>query len=495
MIRNPLPIKIPPGVYRNGTEYEQKGRWYDATQVRWYEGQMRPIGGWVQAVPNAVTGTARGVHTWRANDGSRWLAVGTEQGLWVWNGGTLYDITPAGFAPGRQDSILGKGYGAGPYGEEEYGTERTSAKPLEATTWSLSSWGENLIAVASHEGTIYEWAPDPLVAASQVTNSPTDVAGVFVTNEQALVALGGVDPRLVTWTDLRNNTVWTSTPTNQAGDQTLVTDGEIQVGYPTRGQHLILTNLDAHVMRFVGEPYIYGFDRIANACGIVGRRAGQLFDGRAAWMGRKSFFLFDGRVRPIPCSVSDYIFGDINRQQYAKVHTHHEPRFGEVWWHYCSAGSNEIDRYAIWNYREGHWSIGDGIPRLSWSTVGVWEHPHAVDVDGTIFEQENGWTADGVSRVGDMWARSGPIELGNGERALWLNQFIPDEKTEGDAQVRLFGRMTPEGDEVEFGPYPLSRYTDMRAQARQLAMQVEPVRDVDWRWGLPRISWRQGSRR
>ena len=39
-------LRLPAGVARNGTEYQNKGRWIDAQLVRWFEGTMRPVGGW-----------------------------------------------------------------------------------------------------------------------------------------------------------------------------------------------------------------------------------------------------------------------------------------------------------------------------------------------------------------------------------------------------------------------------------------------------------------
>lgn len=41
-----FPLSFPPGIYRNGTEYQSKGRWYDGNLVRFYENTVRPIGGW-----------------------------------------------------------------------------------------------------------------------------------------------------------------------------------------------------------------------------------------------------------------------------------------------------------------------------------------------------------------------------------------------------------------------------------------------------------------
>ena len=41
-----VPINIPPGAHRNGTEYQSKGRWRDVNPVRWHEGSMKPHTGW-----------------------------------------------------------------------------------------------------------------------------------------------------------------------------------------------------------------------------------------------------------------------------------------------------------------------------------------------------------------------------------------------------------------------------------------------------------------
>ena len=42
-----VPITIPPGLYMNGTYYDAKNRWHNANRVRWHNGSMRPIGGYL----------------------------------------------------------------------------------------------------------------------------------------------------------------------------------------------------------------------------------------------------------------------------------------------------------------------------------------------------------------------------------------------------------------------------------------------------------------
>ena len=154
-----IPLKLPPGVFRNGTEYQAAGRWYDANLVRWYEGTLRPINGWRTRSSSQMSGSCRGIITWRDNGADRWIAAGTHTKLYVMNAlGTLKDITPTGFTTGYASSTVLTGYGYNAYGSFAYGVARPdTGTPIAATTWSLDTWGEYLIACSSWDGKIYEW--------------------------------------------------------------------------------------------------------------------------------------------------------------------------------------------------------------------------------------------------------------------------------------------------------------------------------------------------
>lgn len=99
-----VPLKVPPGVYKNGTQYQSSGRWYDANLVRWYEGTLRPIGGWnKKEYPSGgttytdiqVTGVMRGSHAWRSNDAKAWLSAGGAKKLYAIEASVApYNITP-----------------------------------------------------------------------------------------------------------------------------------------------------------------------------------------------------------------------------------------------------------------------------------------------------------------------------------------------------------------------------------------------------------------
>ena len=490
-----IPLDIPPGVFANGQAFEvgQAGRWYRSNLVRWQDGLLKPIGGWVGlGTTPALSGVARSMLAWRNNSNQRELAISTHTHLYVrGDSETVVDITPLYYLEGRVDSIYGAGYGFGPYGAEEYGTVRTSVSNiLDATVWSLDTWGENLIAVANHEGIIYDWSPGD-AAAVQVSNAPTGVYSAFVTAERHLVALSG---RTVSWSDREDNTDWTPVATNQAGDFNLQTRGQLRCGLRVRGSSLLLTTQDAHTMTFLGSPLVFSFQVAGQGCGVYGPKAAVASDSIAAWMGPGGFYYFDGTVRSLPSDVHDYVYSDINNDQGAKIHAALLEEFSEIWWFYPSANSSEIDRYVIWNYQEGHWAIGE-LERTAWASAGVYRKPIAIDADASLYQHETGWTADGVALNGTRYAESGAVSIETGDQVATVRQMVPDERTSGQTRVSFKTRLFPNGAETVYGPYTLSELTDMRFQSRQVSVKIEGVADADWRIGLPRFDIVPGGRR
>ena len=144
-----IPINIPPGVYRNGTELQSAGRWYDVNLVRWTEGSMEPVGGWEKRSISAITGKARSLLTWKTNSSVRLMAIGTSSKLYaVTQSNVLVDITPVGFTAGSDDASTGAGFGIGAYGGGYYGTPRPDTRSvIPATTWSLDTWANISLAV------------------------------------------------------------------------------------------------------------------------------------------------------------------------------------------------------------------------------------------------------------------------------------------------------------------------------------------------------------
>ena len=492
-----IPLKIPPGVYRVGTDFEASNRWRDANLMRWHQGSMRPVGGWTEKVDASAsfTATPREMHVWVDNSQGANIAIGTSNELVYVNvSGTAYDITPTGFTTGADDAEINTAFGGTYYGTGLYGVKRPSGGAFQETdVWTLDNWGEYLVGVATQDGKLYEWQLDTATPAAQIANSPTSCKSLLVTEERFIFALqAGGNPRKIAWSDREDNTTWTPAATNEAGDIELQTHGEIMCAARMRGRSIILTNVDAHIATYQGPPYVYGFERVGTACGAVSRNSLIAIDQGAFWMGKESFYMFDGSVaRQMPCDVQDYVFEGMNKNQITKVCAVHNSEYGEIWWFYPSQGSTECDTYVSYDYLEKHWEIGS-LDRTTGADQGVFDEPLWVDATGVIYEHE----LHGVSH-GSLtpFAETGPISLGNGDSVMRVNELIPDEETQGDVNFTFKTRFYPNDTERSYGPYTASNPTSVRFTGRQMRMRVEATSNSDLRIGTIRVKAEAGGRR
>lgn len=496
-----IPLELPPGMFANGTEYDAKGRWRNGNLIRWYNDKLRPVGGWMRFTPAPLAGPVRAVRTWRDNGGAPRLAAGTASKLYIHDGAIASDITPVGLVPGRDSGNVGNGFGADDYGDEAYGTPRsTTGLVLDATVWDLDNFGQNLIALSPADGRIWQWVPPNAGVKATVIDASAPVAnkGVIVTDERFVVALGAAgDGRRVQWCSQENPTQWVATATNTAGELQLHTNGYVMNATKLPGETLIFTDVDAHVMRFQGPPFVYGIERVGTNCGLIGRKAHATAQNFAVWMGQRSFFIYDGQVKPLPSEVQEHVFEDINYLQASKIIASNNSQFGEIWWFYPSANSDENDSYAIWNYKDGWWAHGK-LARTAWADREVWPYPIAGAPDGNLYQQEQGWTDGGKTRVGMVWVESGPVDIGNGDQVLEVQQMIPDTNEGVTVAYTFKTRQSPNGPETVAGPYSDIHgqgYIDVRFTGRQATLRVEPTSDGRFQLGTIRLDGTMGGRR
>jgi hypothetical protein len=400
--------------------------------------------------------------------------------------GVLKDITPTSFTVGIADAATKTGYGYSTYGNFAYGVARPDTGSVTpATTWSLDTFGEYLIACSNADGKLYQWQLDfatPTIAAV-ITNAPTGCAAVMSTAERFIFALGASsNPRLVKWCDQESDTNWTPSATSQAGDFELQTVGALKAGKKVRGINLLFTDVDVHTATYVGLPYVYSFEKAASGCGLISAQAVAAIDTAALWMSTSGFWTFDGYVKPLPCDVSDYVFQNMNYNQVSKVYAVHNSKFGEVWWFYPSSASNEVDSYVSYNYRENHWNIGS-MSRTAGVDRGVYLQPLMVSSDGYIYEHEVGYDYDS----GVLYAESGPLEIGQGDNIMSVRQVIPDEQTLGEVVVSFKSRLYPMATETTHGPYSASQPTDVRFSGRLVKVKYTGNVLQDWRVGVSKL--------
>lgn len=492
-----FPLAIPPGVFRDGTEYQAKGRYYDANLVRWYGQALGPIGGWRLHSVETVSGAPRAALTWRDNSAHSWLAIATDSNLYASDIlGAIFDITPDGFTSGRADAVGAGGYGSGDYGAGTYGTPRQAVTEIEAATqWTLDRWGEDLVGVSPDDRKIYEWALDTSAKAEPVENAP-DCDALVVTEEGFLFALGTTDPRTISWCDQQNNTVWTPDATNQAGDYPLQTAGHLMCGKAVQGATLLFTDIDVWAATYVPNNDVYDISRKGDACGIISRQAVAAFEMKAFWVSPDlHFWLFNGYVQSVECDVRDYIVRDINMLQASKIFCVHNSANFEIEIYYCSGTSIEIDRCVIWNYQGDasgapYWNIGR-VARTCGTDIGAFQYPIRVDISGAVYDHEVSQNYDGAM----PYATGGPLELGSGDTVMNVKQLYPDSDTLGDVSATFYVRNNPDDDEITMGPYSLASQTDLRFVGRSLKVSFSGVTQSNWRVGTPRLELDRGGMR
>lgn len=498
----PIPIKLPPGFFRNGTEYESAGRWFDGNLVRWENKRIKPWGGWrrVLAGGATLTGLARAGIAWRDNTNFKHIAIGTNAKLYVGTGGNYSDQTPAGLTVGRPDTIEGPGYGAGPYGAEKYGTKRAiNAIVLDAGMWAFDTFGEDLLACPTWDGRIFRWQPSIGGLATVLPNAPTGNIGVIVTDQQHVIALGaGGNRRKIQWPNQADPTNWTVGPTSTAGSRILKTSGTIVSARLHGTQPLIWTSTDVHVLDYIGPPLIHDPRRIAETGGLIGMNAVTGNTEELNWMGLGSFYRYNGGVvSTLPCEVQSYVFDDFNVQQRSKVFAAHNSRYKEFTWFYPSANSVELNRYVTRNYGEDIWYFGQ-LARTVWVDRGVFTLPIAVDDSGVVWEHDVGFLGDGLPRAG-IFVESGPAEIGDGKNVIYANMLLPDVTNPSAVQLKIKTKTAPQGTLQEYGPYAFTSntegYVPVRFSGRQVAQRIEQIQDADWSFGKNRIVSGMGGRR
>ena len=423
---------------------------------------------------------------------------------------------------GSDISFVDFGWGTGTWGLSTWGTPRpaSASVSLLARVWQFDNFGQVLILQAV-DGGIYEWNPTSGIGtrATAISGAPTKSKFALVsTPDRHLVCFGtestlgdptSQDPMFVRFSDQEDINDFVATATNTAGGQRLTDGNEIVSALRSRGQILIWTDTSIHGQQFLGPPYTFGFQQLGANCGIIAPHASADVNGVAYWMSKDAFFVFDGTVKKIPCTVQDYVFEDLNIAQATAVNAGINTQFNEVTWFYPSLSSDYVNRFVTYNYMENVWSVGT-MSRTSWTDIGTFEKPLATEYDPAdnedtlttiygltagrshLYNQEDGVDANGVAI--EAYIYSGYFDIGDGDQMLLMQKFIPDFKRQvGELIVRLLLRPYPQASAVasSLDPYPITpttQFVSTRARGRQIQLRIESDELGGWwRYGTLRV--------
>jgi len=484
-----MPIQLPPGLERNGSPYDSTGRFWDMNLMRWQSGSARPVGGWVRKTGTPLADAVRRMHAWRKNQGELGTLIGTETKLYVDFANDWLDITPSGIVPPVNN--LEGGYGTGPYGALAYGTPRppgtsTAFAPLYAS-WSFANWGEDVLLLSSRDNRLFHYIGDtPDVDPVPMAEPPLSNA-VGVTDERHVMLVGPVIsgtyyPYRVCWGSRESLTDFDfASVTNSAGFLDLQCTSPLNYIVRVKEGMLLFTSTEVFLARYVGMPYVYGVEKLAEMPMFHPYSIAEFDFGKALWPSNRGMQIYAGGVaQTVQCPIFNDIRIDFSLTWGpTRAHSGANGNFPEVWTFWPSLNATECDRYAVFNYLENWWGWGY-LSRSAVFPSGALRRPYMGSADGNIYEHENGWTNAGIPILGDRWLETGALGIGDGSAVVDVKQaLLATNDRKQSVKMQFFGRYAPDGAERVFGPYTprLDGYTDTRVNCREA--RVRYIGNID----------------
>ena len=431
---------------------------------------------------------------------------------------------------------------------------------LEPGLWSLDNFGQVLVATIGN-GKTFTWnagaaAPTTVRASTgtsgfSTSSNPTATRTTLISpTTRHLIHLGTEttigdsttqDDMFIRFSNQEDINDYTATAINSAGDFRLQDGTKIVGAIKAKETILVFTDNALYTMKFIGAPFTFSFEQVGTNCGLIGKNAVVEIDGAAFWLSANGFFMFDGTVKSLPCSVEDFVFDDFDTTKGQQVAAGINNLFTEVVWYYPSSSSSFNDKYVVFNYGEpmkgGVWYTGTES-RTSWIDAIVYPKPYGTKYDSTangtfpivvgqsglgqtkFFEHEVGTdqvNEDGSTTIVSSFVKSYDIDLEQrqrneqgkasgpkvaGEVFLAMRRFIPDFKTlVGNAKVSLGIKSYPQESDstTALSPFTINSTTikkDTRARGRFINVKIENDDSGEsWRFGTLRLDVQPDGRR
>jgi hypothetical protein len=482
------------------------------------------------------------------------ITVATPATSTVASGGGTSIVAAFQINIGNDNVTAGYGWGAGTWSRGTWGSGTTTPVFQPARLVFFQNFNNDLLFNIQGED-IYYWAFDSsystraikLSAVAGAVAVPQQVGKILFASTGHLFALGcttydplaaapnylgTLDPLMVRWANVDADIGpepenWKPELTNTAGFFRLQAGSEIVTAINTRQETLIWTNTTLYSIQFLGTSEVFGQQTLSAHISIMGPNAVTGTNNITYWMGNDKFYIYSGRVDTLPCTLRQSVFTDINRAQSQIFFAGSNAQFNEIIWFYCSAASDQIDRYVIYNYSENIWYFGQ-LARTSWSDAGNSEFPLATQ-DGWLYEHENGNNEGqplGAAPLGiNSYIQSADVDIADGDKIMLTRRIIPDVNfRDSDIADPVTGQPLTPSVEMTIGVrnFPgavsqdtnasglstsrnvlttatIDQYTNqvfVRCRGRQMSFRISST-DVGVRWqlGMPRVDARTDGRR
>ena len=430
---------------------------------------------------------------------------------------------------GLNTSITGDGWNAGTWGRGTWNSATTPTVESVLRLWTHDNFGEDIIINIYNGGLYYYDSSAGLTNRAIVLSlvsgavSPPSVATRVLVSDVDLHVIafgcdseddpGTQDPLLIRFSDQRNALDWKATVDNTAGDLKISSGSKIITAIETKREILVFTDTSIYSMQFIGPPDTFGITIVSEGISIRSPNSAVAIEDNVFWMGNNEFYVYNGAVQKVPCTLRDFVFSDFNTLQSEKVFAGVNSSFSEVWWFYPSSSSNEIDKYVIYNYQQQIWYYGS-LNRTAWLDRGVNELPTAASTDYYLYNHETGDDDGSTDPVTAITAHieSSQMDIGEGDQFSFINRIIPDLTFRNSdigkkATLSLKARNFPGGNYLQSdstdisktATVPVEQFTNdafIRLRGRSFALRVESTETgISWRLGSPRVDIRPDGRR
>lgn len=432
--------------------------------------------------------------------------------------------------------LASTGWSVGTWGDGAWGSQTATSNINQLRIWTHDNFGENLI-INPRGGGIYRWLDSGgfgtraanLSTVSGANLVPT-VGLQVITSEvdRHLIVLGAdpisgssrtgvLDPMLVAFSDAENELDFEPLSTNSAGSLRISSGSFIVGATKSRQEILIWTDTSLYSMAFIGPPLTFAVNLVNEGAGLIGPKAMITAPSGVFFASKTGFYVYNGAVQKLPCTVQEYVFSDLDLTQAFKCHMGLNSEYGEIWFFYPSIedGTQEISRYVIYNYEENHWSIGS-LVRYAWLDAGIEDAPIAAATDSSqqfLFEHETGY--DNLSEgMAGVFIESADIDIGSGENFSFVKKVIPDvnfifaPSVSNNAAVNfVLKRRNYPGDSLVTDSTSqieqTTQFKNLRSRARQIVLRFESDDDLTgsdavgykWRIGSTRVDVQPSGRR
>ena len=380
----------------------------------------------------------------------------------------------------------------------------------------LNSAGNPVNTTSSGTGSVSNIVDCPVVQNNLTVSDSSRFIIVFGTNDYGSSTM---DPMLIRWSAQDDPYNWTPDPTNQAGFTRLSHGSEIVAALQTRQEIIVFTDSSVYSLQYLGPPFVWATQLLGDNISIEGPNAAVIASGIVYWMGVDKFYSYDGRVQTLNCDLRRYVFQDFNQAQAAQVFAGTNEGFNEVWWFYCSSGSNTVNRYVIYNYVEKIWYYGT-MERSAWLDSGLLDYPLAATYSNNLVFHENGLNNNETSTTTAISAyiSSSEFDIGDGHNFGFVWRVLPDLTFEDSVNspagavpsvnMTLYGLANSGSGVTSTATQPVAKsntyviteqftgqiYTRMRG--RQMIFKIDSNQiNTAWQLGAPRIDIRPDGRR